>query len=178
MADENKKAVTKEEFVSLLRYYGVLRGNTYLLGDTNACTRNGSVTLSTDGNKLYVDLIMTSIVSIESTINSALLLLGFSVALTNKEITHIENLPETIVEGKGEFSYSFYSGSTLESITPSFTNNGIDTQNLTIGVTNNILKLGFNHSEVRTAITELGASAKYYKGSTVSYKYTWEISLT
>ena len=178
MADENKKAVTKEEFDSLLRYYGVLRGHTYLIGDTTACTKSGSLTLSTAGDKLYVDLIMTSTVSIEEMINSVLLTMGFSVFLTNEEIIYIENLPETTVEGKGEFSYSFYSGSTLESVTPSFTNNGIDTQNLTIGITNNILKLSFNHSEVKTTINELGAAARYYKGSTVSYKYTWEILLT
>ena len=178
MADENKKAVTKEEFDSLLRYYGVLRGHTYLIGDTTACTKSGSLTLSTAGDKLYVDLIMTSTVSIEEMINSVLVLMGFSINLINEEIVFVENLAETTVEGKGEFSYSFYTGSTLESITLSSTNSGIDTQNLTIGVTNNILKLSFNHSEVKTAITELGAARRYYKGSTVSYKYTWEILLT
>ena len=134
--------------------------------------------MNTAGNKLYVDLIMTSTVSIEEMINSVLVLIGFSINLTNEEIVFLENLAETTVEGKGEFSYSFYTGSTLETVTLSSTNSGTDTQNLTIGVTNNILKLSFNHSEVRTVITELGATRRYYKGSTVSYKYTWEILLT
>ena len=178
MADENKKAVTKEEFDSLLRYYGVLRGNTILLNDTSACTRIGSITLSTSGTKLFVDLNLTSTVFIEKPINTPILIIGFGIAITNKEISFIENLAETTVEGKGEFSYSLYTGSTLETVTLFSTNSGTDTQNLTIGVTNNILKIAFNHSEVKAALTESGAAVKYYKGSTVSYKYRWEISLT
>lgn len=178
MADENKKAVTKEEFDSLLRYYGVLRGNVIILNNTNTCSRNGSLTLSIMGNKLYVDLILTSTVFIEDATIPTLLMLGFGINLTNEEIGYIENLAETTVEGEGEFSYSLYTGSTLETVTLSSTNSGTDTQNLIISVTNNILKLTFSHSEIKAALTELGATRRYFKGSTASYKYTWEILLT
>lgn len=179
MANENKKAVTKEELPSILEELGVIFVTIYEpLNSSTISQKTGSLRVEYRIKKIILTLDIEIAIIYDRALNSNMLTNGFRV-IFNKNYPNIKTLENITVNGSGNYEIDIYTGTTSGNTSSAWQDSGEDTQNATLSITDNELTFTLNHTKIQEGAAEsIPSGTKYVYNSTANFHYTWEILLT